>query len=417
MSQLGGGPGHGGQPTRVGQQLSEPGVQPGPLPRQQVGVESLPDQGVPEHVAVRAARHQQLLGHAVPDRVLVLGPGQSRRGPDDIVVNPSPPDRRGPEHLLCGGGQPLDPGQQQRGQPAGQHVTARGSPARSAAAGAAGAAGPARLGGQEFLGVVGVAFGPGDHPVQHGRVQWFAGQRGQVIGHVRVAQRPQFDRGHAGQPQQLGHHRPERVTPVQVVGAVGGHDSHPLPVQDPAQERDQVARGAVGPVQVFEDQQHRVPVGQLGEQPEHRPEQLLLGEPGDFPVPLRCHVPVRQQTPQHRPGGQCRRERFRCGSRSGGAFPQGVGERQVGNAVAQFGAAPGQDQEAPVGGPGSELGDQPRLAHSRVAADQRVGRAAGAGVVKQAEQASQFTVPADQPSARRPQHPLSIPVSACSSRG
>ena len=159
-----------------------------------------------------------------------------------------------------------------------------------------------------------------------------------------------------------------------------------------------------------------MPVGQLGEQPEHRPEQLLLGEPGDLTAPLRGHVPVRQQAAEHRPGGQCGRQRFRCGSGSRRAFPQGVSERQVRNAVAQFGAAPGQDEEAPVRGPGGELGDQPCLAHARVAADQCVGRAAGAGVVKQAEQASQFTVPADQPSARRPQHPLSIPVSAGSGR-
>ncbi len=155
-----------------------------------------------------------------------------------------------------------------------------------------------------------------------------------------------------------------------------------------------------------------MPVGQLGEQPEHRPEQLLLGEPGDLAARLRHGVPVRQQAAEHRPGGQGGRERFRCGAWSSGAFPQRVGERQVRNAVAQFGAAPGEDQEAPVRGPGGQLGDQPGLSHARVAADQGVGRAAGAGVVKQAEQASQFTVPADQPSARRPQHLPSIPVSA-----
>ncbi len=131
MGQLGGGPRHGGEAARVGQQLGEPGVQPGPLAGEQVGVERLADQGVPEHVAVRAARHQQLLGHAVPDRVLVLGPGQPGRGPDDVVVDPAPADRRGPEHLLGRAGQLLHPGQQQRGQPAGQHVAAQ-SPRRPA---------------------------------------------------------------------------------------------------------------------------------------------------------------------------------------------------------------------------------------------------------------------------------------------
>ena len=423
MGQLRRGPRHGGEPARVGQQLGEPGVQPGPLPGQQVGVEGLPDQGVPEHVPVRAARHEQLLGHAIADRVLVLRTVQPGRGPDDVVVHPAPADRRRPQHLLGRGGQLLDPGQQQGGQPAGQHVAAGCSPHRATSARAASrravaqpadrAAGTARRhGGQQFLRVVGIALRPGHHPVQGGRVQRRARQRGQVIGHVRVAQRPQLDRGHAGQPQQLRDHRAERVPAVQVIGAVRGHHGHPLPVQDPAQERDQVAGGAVGPVQVLEDQQHRVPVGQLGEQPEHRAEQLLLGESGDFPARLRHHVPVRQQAAQNRPGGQCGRERFRCGAWSGRALPQRVGQRQVRNAVAQFRATPGQDQEPAVRGPGGELGDQPGLPHTRVAADQRVGRTAFAGVVEQAEQARQFTVPADQPSARRPQHPPSIPASA-----
>ena len=124
MGQLRRGPRHGGEPARVGQQLGEPGVQPGPLPGQQVGVEGLPDQGVPEHVPVRAARHEQLLGHAIADRVLVLRTVQPGRGPDDVVVHPAPADRRRPQHLLGRGGQLLDPGQQQGGQPAGQHVAA-----------------------------------------------------------------------------------------------------------------------------------------------------------------------------------------------------------------------------------------------------------------------------------------------------
>ena len=165
-------------------------------------------------------------------------------------------------------------------------------------------------------------------------------------------------------------------------------------------------------MQVLEDQQHRMPLGQLGEQPEHGAEQLLLGESGDFPARLRHGVPVRQQTAEHRAGGEGRHERFRCGAWSSGAFPQRVGERQVRNAVAQFSAPAGEDQEAPVRRPAGQLGDQPRLPHACIAADQGVGRAAVAGVVKQAEQASQFTVPADQPSARRPQHPSSIPASA-----
>ena len=44
---------------------------------------------------------------------------------------------------------------------------------------------------------------------------------------------------------------------VQVVGPVGGDHGRPLGPQPGQQEREQVAGGLVGPVQVFDDQQQR----------------------------------------------------------------------------------------------------------------------------------------------------------------
>ena len=185
------------------------------------------------------------------------------------------------------------------------------------------------------------------------------------------------------------------MTPVQVVGAERAHHRDPFPVQHPAEERDQVPGGPVGPVQVLQDQQHRAVGGQLGQQAEHRTEQLLLGQPGDLPVG-RAGRAVRQQPAEHRPGGQ--RLGHRPGRRAGAAFAQRVGQRQVRDAVAELGAPAGQHQEAPLGRPRGQFGDQPGLAHPGISADQRVGWAAGAGIVEQAEQAGEFTVPADQPS-------------------
>lgn len=237
-----------------------------------------------------------------------------------------------------------------------------------------------------------------------------------MIGHVRVAERPELDRGHAGQPGQFRYHRPQRVTAVQVVGAVGDHDHGPFPVQHPGQEGDQVPGGPVGPVQVLQDQQHRAGGGQLGEQAEHRPEQLLLGEPGCLTGCGWDGVAVGQQAAEHRPAGQRVGQRPGRGG-AGHAVPQRIGQRQVRDTVAQLGAPPGEHQEAPVSGPRGQLSDQARLADPGVPADERVRRAARDGVVEQAKQAGQLTVPAHQPFARTAQHMFSITVRRAPGRG
>jgi hypothetical protein len=186
------------------------------------------------------------------------------------------------------------------------------------------------------------------------------------------------------------------MTPVQVVRAVGGDDGDPLPVQHPAQERHQITSGPVGPVQVLQDEQNGPCGGQLGEQAEDRPEQLLLREPGQVAAIAGAGGPVREQAAENRPAGQRIEQRDGRG-RTGGPVPQGIGEGQIGNAVAELGAAAGKHHKTAARGPGGQLRDQPGLAHPRVSADQRVGRPAGCGVVEQAEQAPEFTVPADQP--------------------
>jgi hypothetical protein len=97
-----------------------------------------------------------------------------------------------------------------------------------------------------------------------------------MLGHRRRIKRAEVDGSHAGQPQQLGDYRPQRVPAMQVIGTVSGHDGQPFPVQHPAQERDQITGRPVRPVQVLQDQQHRARLGKLSEHAEHRAEQLLL---------------------------------------------------------------------------------------------------------------------------------------------
>ena len=189
-------------------------------------------------------------------------------------------DGRRPEYLLGSRRQPFHPGQQQVGQAGGQRGAGGGArTGDGTASDAAARDGPAGAGGvgQQFLGVVGVALGPADQAVQvRGRDQ-AGGQHGQVLGHGGRVQRAEVHGGDAGQPQQLGHDRPQRMhAAVHVVGAVGGDQGDPLPVQHPAEEGDQVTGGAVGPVQVLEHEQYGGGLGQLSQQAKHRSEQLLL---------------------------------------------------------------------------------------------------------------------------------------------
>ena len=60
----------------------------------------------------------------------------------------------------------------------------------------------------------------------------------------------------------LGHQRPQRVAAVQLVGAVGGDEQHALMARVAHEEGQEVARGAVGPVDVLEDEHERLRVGQ-----------------------------------------------------------------------------------------------------------------------------------------------------------
>ena len=374
LGQLGGRSGH-GQPVLVGQQRAHRAVQPGALARQQVAVDGLAQQGMPEHVALGAVGHEELVGDGFPHGGLVLGRHQARRGLDQLVVGLAAGHRSRAEHPLGGVGELLDPAEQQRRQPGGQALL------RAVAA---------DRGGEQFLGVVGVALGPGHDAVQLGGADPAVRGRRQVLGQGRGAQRGEVDRDDAGQPEQLGHHGPERVPPVQVVGPVGADQRDPFAVQHPGQERDQVPGRGVGPVQVLEHQQDRSRGRELGEQAEHAAEHLLPGQAGAVRVDGGASAALGQQHAQGRTRAQ------RVPDRAGlGGTSQRVRQRQVGHAVAQLRALAGQVGEPAARGEPRDLRHQPGFAHPGVAADQCDHRAARLGVIEQREQAAEFVVPPD----------------------
>ncbi len=74
----------------------------------------------------------------------------------------------------------------------------------------------------------------------------------------------------------FGRRRPQRVPAVDVVAAVRGDDRDPLRAQPGEQEAEQVAGGLIGPVDVFEQQQDGLQLGDRGERVENRFEQRRL---------------------------------------------------------------------------------------------------------------------------------------------
>ena len=124
------------------------------------------------------------------------------------MPDPAAGDGRDPEHLLRRRGALLHPGQQDVGQPQRQRLAVQPR-------------------GEQLLGVEGVALGAGDHVVD---VRLRTGRLGAASPRTSAPTSASGSgassiRSTAGQPDQLGEQRPERMPAVQVVGAVGGDDA------------------------------------------------------------------------------------------------------------------------------------------------------------------------------------------------
>lgn len=336
-----GAPGRGG----VGDDPGEGGVQAHPLPRQQVLVDGLVQQGVVEGVAVLAVDVEDAGGDGGPDRPLDVVLAGPRGRAQQVVADAAAPDGGGADEVGDLGGQRLDPPDHHVGQRAGQPAVAAGT------------------GEQELRGVVGVALGALVDPPQGRGVGVVPGQGAQEPPHLVHVEGVEDDAAHRREAGQLGQDRAQRVPAVQVVGADGGDDQQALPAQPAQQEGQQAEAGAVGPVQVLEDQQDLVLAGGGGQDPGDGVEELQLrqaGLPGPGAVP---EPPVLRGAAA---------QRF-----------EGLDEGQVGQGPAPGGGAVA-DEDGAAAGPGAvgELGDEPGLAHPGVGLDEHGAGGAGPGVVE-----------------------------------
>lgn len=353
---------------RIGLQgLGEAAVDPGPLARQQIVRDRLADQRVPEPVALAVLVGLQDVGaDRAAQRVEQFVLGVVQHGFEQLVLDPRAALGGDPHHPLGLLGQRLDPHQQDVAQRVAQ-------PHRAALLVGAG-----QLLHEERV-ALGAAVDPGHQlAVRHLDAQ----DAGQLGGHLLAAEPVQLQPVHGALALQLGEEGAQRVAAVQVVGAVGGQDQHPGPVQGADQVAEQFPGGAVGPVQVL-DRQHQ---GALGTEAFEEPADVLeqpgpavlvvglgvgLAELGQQPGELTLHalrglLQLRAQPPvQPAQRGDQRGVRQALGPDLQAVAEHGDGGRPL----------------VPLR-PAEELLQQPGLAHPRLAAHQQRLRLPGGGTAQ-----------------------------------
>jgi hypothetical protein len=204
VGELGGGGGLAGGAELGGplQRHRVAGVDGLPLPRQQVELERLAQQRVPEAEAAAVGDQQQAVD-GLPQQLHHLGLGQPADRGQQRRVEPAAGGRRHPQQPPGRWVQGLDPDQEQVAERLGQGAAAQA------------------VGGDQLLDEVGVALGPvhdGGHGLRRGPG---AGGGGQVLGHLGGGERGQLDLPGPPVAAQLGQQGSQRVLAVQVVGPVG----------------------------------------------------------------------------------------------------------------------------------------------------------------------------------------------------
>jgi hypothetical protein len=362
-------------------------VQPDPLAGQEVVVDRLAQEGVPEQVALLVREQDVHLDGLAQSLVQTVG--VEAGGLAEHVVGDAAAGDAGRAHHLAGlVVEPVEADQ--------QHV---GELRRDPATGTEG--GP-----DELLDEERVALGPA-HDVGDLVLLEMAGvqlvDEGADIGRLQWLELEALD---AADPRPLRHLRPERVPSVEVVGAVRRHHGH-RPVEGAGeQEAEHVAGRPVGPVGVLDDQEHRGLLGGRLEEEVHGLEQVGAVE---------GRTVARLVGAEHAAAGlEPAERRVDAGDVPDhigeivGQSAEHLGEREVRErAVAEVKTVPGEHLPALGVGQVAELGEEPGLADPGVAGQQNGPGRDAVGVRTDAEHRSklrQLGVPSHQGLAGMPRH-------------
>ena len=370
-----------GQARVTGERLAVGGVQAAPLARQHVLVDRVPGQRVPERVAAAGVvDHEQVALDGLPQPGVELGVADARHLGEQLVGHAAARDRRRPQ-------QPLRL-RAQRVHPAQQHVRqGRGKISRVAAAAHQAS---------QLLHQVGVAAGPVEDQVDESGRGFGAEDRTELGGDLPRLEPAQLHVLHRPDPVPAGDQRSQRVTPVQLVGAVGGQQHDPDPAQRPDQERDQLPGGLVRPMQVLEDKQQRPPGAEPAQQAEDQLEELRHLNPfrGRFGRPARVEF---GQEPAKTTAGRAEHLGQFVRRADPGQRTQRVDERGERQALrAELDAMAGQHRETGAGCAPGQLGDQARLADAGLARDDREARLGRRGPLQQRGQRRDLLAPPDE---------------------
>ncbi len=357
--------GRAAQRTIGGYRLGVGGVCTHALTRHRVGVDRVAGERVAEPVPViSCVGRQQLMFDDLGERRVEARLVEARDRREQAVGHRSPRRRRDSEQPEPRFGQPLGPGEQDVAQ--GDRELLR--------------AGARLYRGEDLLDQESVALGALIQRLEHRAWGRAAHDRLQLAGRLLPGEARKLQPPHRPYPLPCRDQGPERMRPVYLVRTEREHEQHAHAAQAPHEQRDEVQRGAIRPLQVL-DHEHQRPVGgQALDHPEHQLEQAraarLAGRAGRAG---RLWVELGEQASQVRPRRTEEAVEL-AGVHHAHERAQRVDQRAERHPLAsELDAAADQHPRSALAGPLGRLLDEPRLADAGLAADQHHRRLAGDG--------------------------------------
>ena len=197
---------------------------------------------------------------------------------------------------------------------------------------------------------------------------------------------------------ELGDDRPQRMAAVQLVAAVGADHEDVLAAQRAGEEDEEVARRAVGPVEVLDDEDGGVVAAEAVEQGEQRLEEpRLRGDLADVGGRRLRAAELGQELGEVVAAGA---EGVEDGVAGAHERAQRGDDRRVGQlAGAELDALAEEDARAAVRGARRELVDEAGLAHARLAGDEGEVGDPAPRLLQQVRQLGELRLTADEPVA------------------
>ena len=208
--------------------------------------------------------------------------------------------------------------------PASETAATRASTTSRSRAGTASLAGLARRG-DHLLGVERIPVGPLEGPVDQPRVRGVPELIRKQPSQLVTIEPGKVDAIDALVALELGQERQEGAARIDLVGPDRGDEQHTLVSKVAHQERQEVARRLVGPLEVLDHEKHGAESGDPFEDPEDELEQADLGEP------LVRWRAIAIERIRRRPSGSCRSGRPRTSGISRASSPR-LGPRSAGSA-------------------------------------------------------------------------------------